>query len=157
MSFSTAYLTVREINVWDLRRKNKTQAEIGRLLGFTRQASNRALGVIDTKIERAFREAAVSNNLEVRNINSVDGVMEAYSPIHKMPVFVSLSSVNGLKVWYMHEGDCGSCSEERNCRKYLEAEAAERGIEISREDWRMPPTQLAIKIFSRYLGANRNA
>ena len=98
MSFSTAYLTLRETSVWDLRRKNKTQAEIGRLLGFTRQASNKALDLIDTKIERAFNEAAVSNNLEVRSINLVDGIMEAYSPVHRMSVFVSLSRVNGLRV-----------------------------------------------------------
>jgi hypothetical protein len=152
MSFSTAYLTLREIGIWDLRRKNKTQAEIGRLLGFTRQASNRALDLIDTKIERAFKEAAVSNNLEIRSINLVDGVMEAYSPMHKMPVLVSMSRINGLKVWYMHEGDCDSCAQEKSCRKFLEAEVSERGIELTKEDWDLPPTQLTLKIFSKYFG-----
>lgn len=156
MSFSTAYLTPRETNVWDLRRKNKSQAEIGRILGVSRQASHRALDLIDIKIEHAFSEAATSNNLEVRSINLVDGIMEAYSPIYRTPVFVSLSRVNGLKVWYMHEGDCDSCSQEDICRKYLEAEAAERGIELTRDDWRLPPTLLAIRIFSRYIGVNRN-
>jgi hypothetical protein len=157
MSFSTAYLTIREIGIWDLRRKNKTQAEIGRLLGFTRQASNRALDLIDIKIEKAFKEAAVANNLEVRNINLVDGIMEAYSPMHKMPVLVSMSRINGLRVWYMHEGDCGSCSEEKSCRKFLEAEASERGIELTKEDWDLPPTQLTLKIFSKYFGGSKVA
>jgi hypothetical protein len=152
MSFSTAYLTLREIGIWDLRRQNKSQAEIGRLLGFTRQASNRAFDVIDNKIDRAFKEAASSNNLEVRNINLVDGIMEAYSPVHKMPVLVSMSRINGLRVWYMHEGNCGTCSEEKSCRKFLEAEASERGVELSKEDWDLPPTQLALKVFSKYYG-----
>ena len=151
MSFSTAYLTLREIGIWDLRRQNKSQAEIGRLLGFTRQASNRAFDVIDNKIDRAFKEAAVSNNLEVRNIYLVEGIMEAYSPVHKMPVLVSMSRINGLRVWYMHEGNCSTCSEEKGCRRFLEAEASERGIELRKEDWELPPTQLALKVFSKYL------
>ncbi len=155
MSFSTGYLTNRETNVWDLRRRKNTQAEIGRLMGMTRQASHQALGMIDEKIQRAFTEAAKSNSLEVRRMDLVDGIMEAYSPVHRMPVFVSLSRVNGLKVWYMHEGDCGSCSEEKGCRTYLEAEASERGIDLASEDWKLPPTKLAIKIFGRYLEENR--
>jgi hypothetical protein len=157
MTFSTAYLTIREIGIWDLRRQQKTQAEIGRLLGFTRQASNRAFDVIDNKIERAFNEAAVSNNLEVRSINLVDGLMEAYSPVHKMQVLVTMSRINGLRVWYMHEGNCGSCSEEKSCMKFLEAEASERGIELKKDELDLPPTQLAIKIFSKYFGGSNVA
>ena len=155
MSFSTAYLTLRETSVWDLRRKRKSQAEIGRLLGTTRQASHRALDMIDEKIDHAFSEAAASNNLEIRSINLVEGIMEAYSPVHRMPVFVSLSRINGLRVWYMHEGECGTCSEERSCMRYLEAEAAEREIELSSEERRLPPTKLAVKLFTRYLGSGR--
>lgn len=152
MSFSTGYLTTRETNVWDLRRRRHSQSEIGRLLGTSRQAAHKALNHIDTKVEQAFREAATTNNLEVRSVNLVDGIMGAYSPVHRLPVFVSLSRVNGLKVWYMHEGECGSCAHERGCRSYLEKEAAERGAELSQEDRRLPPTQLALKVFQRYLG-----
>lgn len=156
MSFATAYLTSRETSIWDLRRKNKNQAEIGRLLSITRQASHQRLAMIDTKIELAFTEAASINKLVVKNINLVDGIMEAYSPIHKMPVFVSLSSVNGLRVWYMHEGDCEICSEKESCKKYLVAEADERNIVLSNEDRNSPPTKLAINIFSKYIGATRD-
>jgi hypothetical protein len=144
---------MRETSIWNLRRLKKSQAEIGRILGTSRQASHRAFDLIDEKINRAFNEAASSNHLEVRRIDLVDGIMEAYSPVHRMPVFVSLSTVNGLRVWYMHEGKCAECGEEASCRRYLEAEAEERGIELSREDHRLPPTNLAIKVFSRYLEA----
>ncbi len=154
MSFSTAYMTPRETTVWDLRRRKTSQAEIGRLLGTTRQASHRTFDIIDEKLSRAFKEAATSNHLEVKRISLVDGIMEAYSPVHRMPVFVSVSKINGLMVWYMHEGECGSCPEEPGCRKYLEAEASERGIELTSVDFKIPPTELAIKIFGRYLGEN---
>lgn len=151
MGFSSGYLTPREKTVWDLRRRN-TQSEIGRLLGISRQAAHKALELIDVKVERAFSEAAEMNGLEVRSVNLVDGVMEAYSPVYETPVFVSLSKVNGLRIWYMHEGDCGSCAGERGCRSFLEAEAAERDIQLSEEDLRSPPTQLALKVFGKYLG-----
>jgi hypothetical protein len=152
MGFSSGYLTPREKSVWDLRRKGNTQSEIGRLLGISRQAAHRALGLIDVKVERAFSEAAETNGLEVRSMNIVDGIMEAYSPVYETPVFVSFSRANGLRIWYLHEGDCGSCSKERSCMSFLEAEAAERGIQLSEEDHRSPPTQLALKVFGRYLG-----
>jgi hypothetical protein len=153
MSFSTAYLTSRETSIWDLRRRKNSQSEIGRLLGFSRQASHHALELVDAKVEKAFEEAASTNGLEVKRMNIVDGIMEAYSPVHRVPVFVSLSRVNGLRVWYMHEGECGSCQHENSCRDFLQKEAAERDIKLSREDLGEPPTQLALRVFGAYLGA----
>ncbi len=147
MSFSTAYLTPRETGIWDLRRRSNTQSEIGRLLGISRQAAHKSLREIDEKVEQAFTEAAKTNNLEVRKIDLVHGLMEAYSPTHRLPVFVSLSKANGLRVWYMHEGNCGSCGYENDCRKFLEKEAEERSVPINPEERAMPPTLLALKVF----------
>jgi hypothetical protein len=152
MSFSKAYLTPRETSVWDLRRRKNSQSEIGRLMGFSRQASHHTLELIDGKVEKAFEEAASTNGLEVKRVNLVDGIMEAYSPVHKVPVFVSLSRANGLRVWYMHEGDCGVCQYEKGCRSFLEKEASERDLEISNEDLDLTPTKLALRVFGRYLG-----
>ncbi len=152
MSFSSAYLTSRETSVWDLRRKKNTQSEIARFMGFSRQASHHTLNLIDIKVDKAFKEAASTNGLQVKRVNLVDGIMEAYSPIHKVPVFVSLSKVNGLRVWYMHEGECGSCQHEKGCKDFLWTEAEERGIELDGES-NLPPTLLAMKVFGPYLEA----
>jgi hypothetical protein len=149
MSFSTAYLTTRETSIWDLRRRSNTQSEIGRLLGISRQAAHKSLSQIDEKVEQAFREAARTNNLEIKTINLVEGIMESYSPIHKLPVFVSFSRINGLRLWYMHEGNCGSCGHETECRVFLEREADERSITLSGVEKALPPTQLALKVFKR--------
>ena len=149
MSFSTAYLTTRETSIWDLRRRSNTQSEIGRLLGISRQAAHKSLTQIDSKVEQAFRETAKTNNLVIKSINLVDGIMESYSPIHNLPVFVSFSKINGLRVWYMHEGDCPSCGHEAECRTFLEREATERNIWLSNADQTSPPTQLALKVFNR--------
>jgi hypothetical protein len=149
VSFSTAYLTAREASIWDLRRRSNTQSEIGRLLGISRQAAHKSLSQIDEKVEQAFREAARTNNLEIKTINLIDGIMESYSPIHKLPVFVSFSRINGLRVWYMHEGNCGSCGHETDCRTFLEREAEERSITLSGSEKELPPTQLALVVFKR--------
>lgn len=102
-------------------------------------------------MERTFNEALHANNLEPLKMNLVDGVMEAYSPAYELPVIVSLSNANGLKVWYLYEGKCGRCNLERSCRKTLLDEAEERNIDLTPSDRQMEPTKLALKVFSDYL------
>ncbi len=150
MTFKVGYLTPREANIWDLRRRDRSQSDIGRELGVSRQAIHKAYHIIDSKVEQAFMEAAETNNLIVKTINLVEGVMEAHSPAHDIPVLVSLSRRNGLKVWYLYEGNCSTCNLESSCRSVLEAEAEERGIELNAIHKLKPPTQLAIEIFGRY-------
>ena len=150
MTFRVGYLTPREVNIWDLRRRNNTQSDIGRQLGVSRQAVHKAYQIIDQKVEQAFVEAADTNHLEIKTINLVEGVMIAYSPAHGIPVIVSLSKTNGLKIWYLYEGNCDSCHLETSCRSILEAEAKERGIQLRSTDYWISPTKLADEIFGRY-------
>ena len=151
MGFRVGYLTDRETKIWTLRRNRLTQSEIGRKLGISRQAIHKSYTLIDSKVEQAFIEAAETNNLEMRSVNVVDGVMEAYSPAHQINVFVTLSKANGLKTWYLYEGNCSQCSLEKTCRMMLEDEAEERGIMLRAIDKLLPPSELALKIFSKYL------
>ena len=150
MTFRVGYLTPREVNIWDLRRRNNSQSDIGRQLGVSRQAVHKAYQIIDQKVEQAFMEAADTNHLEINTINLVEGVMMAYSPAYNIPVIVSLSKTNGLKIWYLYEGNCGSCHLEKSCRSILEAEAHERGILLNTVDSWISPTKLANEIFERY-------
>jgi DNA-binding CsgD family transcriptional regulator len=150
LTFRVGYLTPRETRIWDLRRHNLSQSDIGRELGISRQAVHKACQIIDKKVEQAFIEAAETNRLDVKTINLVEGVMEAYSPAHDLLVVVSLGRTNGLKLWYLYEGHCETCHLESSCRKVLEAEAKERGIRLSTADKLITPTQLAHKIFGRY-------
>jgi hypothetical protein len=119
-------------------------------LDVSRQAVHKAYQIIDKKVEQAFMEAAETNNLEIKTINLVEGVMVAYNPAYNIPVVVSLSKVNGLKVWNLYEGNCNSCHLKSSCRSILEAEAMERGIHLQEVDQLTPPTQLAHDIFWRH-------
>jgi hypothetical protein len=151
MAFKGDYLTARETEIWRLRKTTRNQSKIGRILGISRQAVNISLNVITDKIDKTFKEALNTNNLIPSKINLVDGVVEAYSPAYRLPVILSLSAVNGLKVWYLYEGNCARCDLERKCRRTLMDEAKERGVELEQGDDRLEPTKLALKIFSRYL------
>jgi len=150
LTFRVGYLTPREASIWDLRRQRLSQSDIGRELGVSRQAVHKAYQIIDQKLEQAFFEAAETNNLEIETVNVVDGVMLAHSPAYDIPVIVSISKVNGLKIWYLYEGNCDNCHLEVSCRNMLEAEALERGITLQSLDKWIPPTRLANEIFGRY-------
>ncbi|MBC8462979.1 hypothetical protein H8D76_01330, partial [Candidatus Bathyarchaeota archaeon] len=65
MTFKVGYLTPREASIWDLRRRDRSQSDIGRELGVSRQAIHKSYHIIDSKVEQAFIEAAETNNLIV--------------------------------------------------------------------------------------------
>jgi len=148
-------LTPKQLLIWRLRRRGMRQAEIARKMGILRQEVNRAFFAIDSKIERALIEAANMNRLNILHIDPVNGILEAYSPSHRVPVIISFSEANNIQVWYLYEGRCNECERINRCRDMLLAEARERGIEITEEDLSLAPTHLAKKIFSRYVSSLR--
>lgn len=150
MKFRSGYLTSREAIIWDLRRQNHSQSEIGKKLGISRQAVNKAFQIIDGKVEQAFMETAETINLDIKTINLVEGVMSAHSPAYDIPVVVSLSKANGLKLWYLYEGNCEKCHLVSTCHRILKEEAKERGIFLYPADQILTPTKLALRIFGRY-------
>ncbi len=147
-SFSTAYLTPKQIFIWSLRREGRTQADIGRELGVERQGIHGTLHDIDLKVNKALMEAAQSNRLDIRRIDPLNGVLEAYNPAYDVPVIVSFSKGNGVQVWYLYEGKCDNCNRSPTCLGMLKVEAEERGIKLSEDDLSLLPTQLGRKIFS---------
>jgi len=148
-TFANAYLAPKQSVIWSLRREGMSQAEIGRQLGVQRQGINEQLHVIDEKVGRALMEAAQSNRLDMRRIDTVNGILEAYSPSYDIPVIVSFSKTNGVQVWYLYEGRCENCNRSPACLSMLKAEAEERGIKLTEEDLRLLPTKLGRKIFSK--------
>jgi len=150
MTYLSGYLTPRESLIWTLSRRIDSVTEISDELGISRQAVYKSLKVIESKIEQAFTEALNSNRLELIEMNTTEGVAKAYSHAYNLPVIISLSEANNLKLWYLYEGNCKRCKLELACKKMLAEEAKERGIKLSNTDLEIEPTKLAIKIFSRY-------
>jgi hypothetical protein len=144
----SAYLTDRLLEIWRLRYKGLSKAEVGRTLGITRQAVYEAEGVMLDKVERALMHAAEANMVEAQYVDASKGVLLGYSPATRNRVIVTFSPRNGVQTWHYQQPDCGLCKWVDRCRERLVAEAEERGVQLSQEDHGLPPSELAHRIFS---------
>jgi len=144
----TAYLTDRQLEIWSLRLKGLSKAEIGRMLGITRQAVYDAEGVMLEKVERALIHTAESNMIEPRYVDSAKGILLGYSPSNQQKVIITFSARNGVQTWHYQQPDCNKCKWVNRCRARLIMEAEERNIQLSHEEKRLSPSELANVIFS---------
>ena len=147
----TAYLTDRQLEIWTLRLKGLSKAEIGRTLGITRQAVYDAEGIMLEKVERALIHTAESNMIEPRYVDSAKGILLGYSPANQQKVIITFSARNGVQTWHHEQPDCGSCGWVDGCRRRLMDEAEERDVRLSSEERELPPSKLAHAIFSKII------
>ena len=147
----SAYLTDRQLEIWSLRLKGLSKAEIGRMLGITRQAVYDAEGVMLEKVEHALIHAAESNMVEPRYVDSAKGILLGYSPSSQRKVIITFSARNGVQTWHYQQPDCSSCKWVERCRSRLIMEAEERDVSLSPEERRLPPSKIAHSIFSRII------
>jgi hypothetical protein len=147
----TAYLTDRQLEIWSLRLKGLSKAEIGRMLGVTRQAVYDAEGVMLEKVEQALIHTAESNMIEPRYVDSATGILLGYSPASQQKVIITFSALNGVQTWHYQRPDCSSCRWMERCRSRLISEAEERNVSLSPEERRLPPSKMAQRIFSSIL------
>lgn len=151
-----AYLTNRQLEIWSLRHKGLKKAEIGRILNITRQAVYDAEGITLKKVALALEHAARSNMVEPIHIDSIKGILLGYSPHTEQNVIITFSESNGIQTWHHQQPNCNKCSLESKCRKRLISEAEERNIELSSEEKRLPPSELATKIFESLIPGDLN-
>ena len=149
------YLTPKQLNFWNLRRKGMSQAEVSRKIGVTPQTTNKTFNVIDSKISRALTDAAQLHRLDIRQIDIKNGYLLGYSPTWRTEVLITFSVANGIQVWYKGEGDCSECSKLESCRQMLIRESEERGIPLPRERIRVNPSLLADNLFKSIMEESR--
>ena len=146
-----AYLTDKQLEIWSLRFKGLSKAEVGRRLGITRQAVHYAEEAIIPKVEHALTHVAHANMLDIKHLDATKGVLLGYSPSTKNMVIVTFSAVNGVQTWHYEHPDCGLCEWVDRCRDRLVEEASERDVELSDEVRGLPPSKLAFHIFSQII------
>jgi len=144
---TTAYLTDRQLEIWSLRLKGLSKAEIGRTLGITRQAVYDTEGIMLEKVELALIHTAESNMIEPRYVDSAKGILLGYSPANQQNVIITFSERNGVQTWHYQQPDCSSCRWVERCRSRLISEAEARGVNLSKEEGQLPPSKLAHIIF----------
>lgn len=143
-----AYMTDRQLEIWKLRFKGLSKAEVGRRLGITRQAVYDAENVMLGKVESALLHVAEASRIEVRYVDPTKGILHGDNPATKNQVIITFSARNGVQTWHYEEPDCGSCRWGENCRQRLLAEAEERDVELSEEERELPASKLAHAIFA---------
>ena len=148
---TNAFLTNRQLEIWRHLSKKTTKAEIGRHLGITRQAVHYAEEAIIPKVENTLRHVAHANMLEIKYIDAAKGVLLGYSPSTKNNVIVTFSAINGVQTWHYEQHDCGLCEWVERCKTRLIEEANERDVKLSNELRGLPPSKLALHIFSHII------
>jgi predicted transcriptional regulator len=144
-----AYLTDRQLEIWSLRFKGLSKAEVGRRLGITRQAVYDAEKYSLEKVESALLHVAEASRIEVRYVDPTRGILHGFDPATESQVIVTFSARNGVQTWHYEQPDCGSCMWVESCKRRLLDEAEERDILLSARERVLPPSRLAHTIFSK--------
>lgn len=142
-----AYLTERQLEIWNLRLRGISKAEIGRMLGITRQAVYDAENIMLEKVELALNHTAQSNMIEPQYIDATRGILLGFSPQTQQRVIITFSSRNGVQTWHYQQPDCSICKLVSSCRRRLIMEAEERGVSLTDAEKKLPPSKMAQRIF----------
>jgi hypothetical protein len=148
---NSAYLTNRQLEIWDLNRRGESRAEIGKRFNFTRQAVYDALKVSLGKVENALRHTAEASSIEIIRVDPTNGILLGVMPLDSSKVIITFSRKHGVQTWHFEEPDCGKCKYTKRCTERLLDEADERGIEIGVDQKSIHPSKLAHLIFSKLI------
>ncbi len=151
----SAYLTSRQLYVWDLTRNGFSQSEIARKLNITRQAVNQLSQTIPERIAAALNDASKLNEVEPRHVDITKGILLGWSRDFETEVVITLNSEAGLRVWYKHNlGRCKICPDRRKCKSVLIRSADDLGVSLTRQERELDPSKLSNLVFSRLLGSS---
>ena len=146
-----AYLTNKQLEIWRLRFKGLSKADVGRHLGITRQAVYDAEKYTLEKVESALHHVAEASRIEVHYLDSSKGILLGFSPSTNSKMIITFSARNGVQTWHYEQPDCETCHWVDSCKNRLLDEAEERDIRLSSEDRELPPSKLAHAIFSKII------
>jgi len=148
---SSAYLTNRQLDIWDMNRKGQPRSKIGERFGFTRQAVYDALKISIEKVDTALRQTADASSIETIRVDPKNGILLGQTPIDSSRVIITFSRKHGVQTWHFEEPNCNVCGYVKRCTERLLDEAEERNIELEVDQRSLPPSKLAHIIFSKLI------
>ncbi|MFW9995534.1 MAG: hypothetical protein ACFFD4_26085 [Candidatus Odinarchaeota archaeon] len=124
--------------------------EIAENKAITTASVSKSLKEANSRIDDLLRNTARSNKVQLELISPKLGYARGYAPALKMRVYITYSPVNGIQVWYDHEGECEMCEELNGCRQALILEFRERNLEVPPETMR--PADASALLFKKIEG-----
>ena len=89
---------------------------------------------------------ARANRIEVQKLDSKKGILFGRSVPFKANAIIFVSAKHGMRVWYEHEGECGSCERYRECIELLWDFADEMQLKLQSTN---DPTKIADELFEK--------
>jgi len=146
----SAYLSMRQLTVWDMLRRGLSQSEIGRRLRISRQAVNQLAQTIPEKVSAALYDAAKLNGVEPEYVDTTKGILFGRSRHFEIDAAITLDTEMGLRVWYRHNlGRCKICPEKRQCKAMILKTAQDFGVSLTAQEKELFPSKLSTVVFSR--------
>ena len=153
MRLHSAYLTGRQLDIWDLMRRGLSQSDIARKLKITRQAVNQLVETIPERVTAALSDASKLNGVEPRFIDTSKGILVGWSKEFQTETVIILEPKEGLRVWYQHNlGRCKICPNKKKCKSTLMKTIDVLNVSLTSKEKALDPSKLASLAFSKVLG-----
>ncbi|MHA2095433.1 MAG: hypothetical protein ACW98F_12510 [Candidatus Hodarchaeales archaeon] len=124
--------------------------EIAKKKEITTASVSKSLKEANSRIDDLLKNTARSNKVQLDLISPKLGYARGYAPALKLRVYITYSPINGIQVWYDHQGECEMCEELNGCRQSLLQEFKERNLNVPSKTIR--PTDLSAVLFTKIEG-----
>jgi hypothetical protein len=135
--------------IWLKRRQDEKPSEIAREFKVSRPFVSKAQRIAEERIKELMQHAAKVNRINIQHFSAQYGIAIGYCAAHKMNTYILFSPTIGVQVWFDHEGECGTCSEKKNCLQTLHQLASEWNIPFKKKE---TPSELAAHMFEEIRG-----
>jgi len=143
------YPTKKQSLIWFKRRKKIRPFEIAEELRVSRAFVSKSHRIANQRIKRLLEHAATISRVELAKVSPQHGFAYGYCPGHDANTYITYSPKIGVQVWLEHVGDCGSCSQNQDCERILQALAEDWGLKIPQG---VPLTMKAKRLFEAIMG-----
>jgi len=130
--------------IWLRRRQKDRPSEIAKDLNVSRPYVSMEQNRAEDRIKKLMQHAASVNRVKIERLSARYGIAEGYCHTYDSRTYIVYSPKMGVQNWYVHQGECGTCDLEAQCKETLRTLAEEWEIGIPPE---MPPTELGVYLF----------
>lgn len=146
-SIMIKYPSKTQATIWGLKRNQLNGQQIAHQKQISRAAVSKSLKEANKRVKSLLENAGRMNKIHLNRLSVKLGFARGYNHVFNVRAYITYSPVNGVLVWYEHEGTCEDCEDFAHCRKLLIQEFKERNLKIP--DNILRPTKLGEILFQK--------